>query len=47
MKNDTVFESTKMKRIDMLPTYPDASLEHNQDETEGMELSTNKTKKYQ
>ena len=47
MKNDTVFESTRMKRIDMLPTYPDASLEHNQDETEGMELSTNKTKKYQ
>ena len=47
MKNDTVFESTRMKRIDMLPTNPDASLEHSQDETEGMELSTNKTKKYQ
>ena len=47
MKNDTVFESTRMKRIDMLSTNPDISLEHSQDETEGMELSTNKTKKYQ
>ena len=47
MKNDTVFESTRMKRIDMLSTNPYTSLEHSQDETEGMELSTNKTKEYQ
>ena len=31
----------------MLPTNPDTSLKHSQDETEWMELSTNKTKKYQ